>query len=292
MAIFEGSGVAIITPFSGNGIDFGAFRKLIERQIEGKTDAIIVCGTTGEASTMSAEEKRAAIEFCVKQVNGRIPVIAGTGGNNTANVIRDSKAAEELGADGLLIVTPYYNKTTQAGLVAHYSAIAEAVSIPIIVYNVPGRTGLNLLPATMQKLMANKNIVGIKEASGNIEQIVGLAALCPDLDIYSGNDDHVLPLLSLGAKGVISTIANVIPQDMHELCAAFFRGDIETARALQFKVLPIWKAAFCEVNPIPIKTMCGMLGWCEETLRLPLCPPCEANRAAMEAALKTYGLLS
>ena len=292
MAIFEGSGVAIITPFSGNGIDFGAFSKLIERQIEGKTDAIIVCGTTGEASTMSAEEKRAAIEFCVKQVNGRIPVIAGTGGNNTANVIRDSKAAEELGADGLLIVTPYYNKTTQAGLVAHYSAIAEAVSIPIIVYNVPGRTGLNLLPATMQKLMANKNIVGIKEASGNIEQIVGLAALCPDLDIYSGNDDHVLPLLSLGAKGVISTIANVIPQDMHELCAAFFRGDIETARALQFKVLPIWKAAFCEVNPIPIKTMCGMLGWCEETLRLPLCPPCEANRAAMETALKTYGLLS
>ena len=292
MAIFEGSGVAIITPFSGNGIDFGAFRKLIERQIEGKTDAIIVCGTTGEASTMSTEEKRAAIEFCVKQVNGRIPVIAGTGGNNTANVIRDSKAAEELGADGLLIVTPYYNKTTQAGLVAHYSAIVEAVSIPIIVYNVPGRTGLNLLPATMQKLMANKNIVGIKEASGNIEQIVGLAALCPDLDIYSGNDDHVLPLLSLGAKGVISTIANVIPQDMHELCAAFFRGDIETARALQFKVLPIWKAAFCEVNPIPIKTMCGMLGWCEETLRLPLCPPCESNRAAMETALKTYGLLS
>ena len=292
MAIFEGSGVAIITPFSGNGIDFGAFSKLIERQIEGKTDAIIVCGTTGEASTMSAEEKRAAIEFCVKQVNGRIPVIAGTGGNNTANVIRDSKAAEELGADGLLIVTPYYNKTTQAGLVAHYSAIAEAVSIPIIVYNVPGRTGLNLLPATMQKLMANKNIVGIKEASGNIEQIVGLAALCPDLDIYSGNDDHVLPLLALGAKGVISTIANVIPEDMHELCAAFFRGDVKTARALQFKVLPIWKAAFCEVNPIPIKTMCGMLGWCEETLRLPLCPPCESNRAAMETALKTYGLLS
>lgn len=292
MAIFEGSGVAIITPFSGNGIDFGAFEKLIERQIAGKTDAIIVCGTTGEASTMSAEEKRAAIEFCVKQVNGRVPVIAGTGGNNTANVIRDSKAAEELGADGLLIVTPYYNKTTQAGLVAHYAAIAEAVSIPIIVYNVPGRTGLNLLPATMKKLMEHKNIVGIKEASGNIEQIVNLAALCPELDIYSGNDDHVLPLLALGGKGVISTIANVIPEDMHELCAAFFRGDIETARKLQFKVLPVWKAAFCEVNPIPIKTMCAMLGWCEETLRLPLCPPSEANRAMMEATLKDYGLLS
>ncbi len=292
MAVFEGSGVAVITPFCENGIDFGAFEKLIERQIRGKTDAIIVCGTTGEASTMSAEEKRAAIEFTVKQVNGRVPVIAGTGGNNTANVIRDSKAAEEAGADALLIVTPYYNKTTQAGLVAHYAAIATAVFLPIIVYNVPGRTGLNLLPATMQKLTANKNIVGIKEASGNIEQIVNLAALCPDLDIYSGNDDHVLPLLVLGAKGVISTIANVIPEDMHELCAAFFRGDIETARALQFKVLPIWKAAFSEVNPIPIKTMCAMLGWCEGTLRLPLCPPSDANRALMEATLKNYGLLS
>ncbi|HWR22754.1 MAG TPA: 4-hydroxy-tetrahydrodipicolinate synthase [Feifaniaceae bacterium] len=292
MAIFEGSGVAIITPFTGNGIDFGAFEKLIERQIKGGTDAIIVCGTTGEASTMSAEEKRAAIEFTVKQVKGRVPVIAGTGGNNTANVIRDSKAAEAAGADGLLIVTPYYNKTTQAGLVAHYGAIAAAVSIPIIVYNVPGRTALNLLPATMQKLMAYKNIVGIKEASGNIEQLVTLAALCPDLDIYSGNDDQVLPLLALGAKGVISTIANVIPGDMHELCAAFFRGDIGSARALQFKVLPIWKAAFCEVNPIPIKTMCAMLGWCGGTLRLPLCPPSEANRALMEDALKNYGLLS
>ncbi len=292
MAIFEGSGVAIITPFSGNGIDFDAFTTLIERQIKGITDAIIVCGTTGEASTMSAEEKRAAIEFCVKQVNGRVPVIAGTGGNNTANVIRDSKAAEELGADGLLIVTPYYNKTTQAGLVAHYAAVAKAVSLPIIVYNVPGRTGLNLLPATMKKLMEHKNIVGIKEASGNIEQIINLAALCPDLDIYSGNDDHVLPLLALGGKGVISTIANVIPEDMHELCAAFFRGDIEMARALQFKVLPIWSAAFSEVNPIPIKTMCAMLGWCEDTLRLPLCPPSDSNRALMEAALKNYGLLS
>ncbi len=292
MAIFEGSGVAIITPFCESGIDFGAFEKLIERQIKGKTDAIIVCGTTGEASTMSAEEKRAAIEFTVKQVNGRVPVIAGTGGNNTTNVIRDSKAAEEVGADGLLIVTPYYNKTTQAGLVAHYGAIAEAVSLPIIIYNVPGRTALNLLPATMQKLMENKNIVGIKEASGNIEQIVTLAALCPDLDIYSGNDDHVLPLLALGAKGVISTIANVIPEEMHELCAAFFRGDLNSARALQFKVLPIWKAAFSEVNPIPIKTMCAMLGWCEGTLRLPLCPPSDANRVLMETALKNYGLLS
>lgn len=291
MSIFQGSAVAIITPFTPDGIDFPAFSGLIERQIQGKTDAIVVCGTTGEASTMSAEEKRAAIEFVIQKVAGRVPVIAGTGGNNTANVIRDSQAAEALGADGLLIVTPYYNKATQAGLVAHYTAVADAVNIPIIVYNVPGRTGLNILPATMKKILAHKNIVGIKEASGNIEQIVNLAALCPECDIYSGNDDHVLPLLAVGGKGVISTIANVIPEDMHELCAAFFAGDIARARALQFKVLPIWKAAFCEVNPIPIKTMCATLGWCDGLLRLPMCPPGEANRAAIEQSLRDYGLL-
>jgi len=291
MAIFTGSGVAIVTPFTPDGIDFKAFAELIERQLEGKTDAIVVCGTTGEASTMSAEEKSAAISFCVKQVRGRVPVIAGTGGNNTKNVIRDSIEAEKLGADGLLIVTPYYNKTTQAGLAAHYNAVADAVSLPILIYNVPGRTGLNLLPATMQKCMQKKNIVGVKEASGNIEQIVNLAALCPECDIYSGNDDHVLPLLALGAKGVISTVANVIPEDMHELCAAFFRGDIASARALQFKILPIWKAAFCEVNPIPIKAMCGMLGWCSGLVRLPLCEPTEPSRALIEQALRGYGLL-
>ena len=291
MTIFQGSATAIITPFTKDGIDFNAFAKLIDKQIAGHSDAIVVCGTTGEASTMTAEEKAAAIGFVVKQVNGRIPVIAGTGGNNTANAIRDSKAAQDLGVDGLLVVTPYYNKTTQEGLVANYHAIGDAVELPIIVYNVPGRTGVNVLPATMKHIMEHKNIVGIKEASGNIEQIVNLAALCPDCDIYSGNDDHVLPLLSLGSKGVITTVGNLIPQDMHDLCAAFFAGDVEKARALQFKILPVWKAAFCEVNPIPVKTMCAMLGWCEPVLRLPLVPPAEQNRAMMEKTLQAYGLL-
>ncbi len=227
MAIFKGSAVAIITPFTPDGIDFKAFEALIERQITGKSDAIVVCGTTGEASTMTAEEKLAAISFAVKLAAKRVPIIAGTGSNNTATVIRESKAAEGAGADALLIVTPYYNKTSQAGLIAHYNAIANAVNIPIIIYNVPGRTGLNLLPETMKKLLAHKNIVGIKEASANIEQIVQLAAIAPECDIYSGNDDHVLPLLSLGGCGVISTIANVIPKDMHDLCEAYFSGNIK-----------------------------------------------------------------
>ncbi|MDR1619770.1 MAG: 4-hydroxy-tetrahydrodipicolinate synthase [Clostridiales bacterium] len=292
MSVFKGSATAIITPFNKEGIDYPAFKTLIEKQIEGKADGIVVCGTTGEASTMSAEEKRCAIQFAVKETAGRVPVIAGTGGNNTRNVIHDSRQAEELGADALLVVTPYYNKATQAGLVAHYTAVAEAVRIPIIVYNVPARTGLNILPATMKEITGkNKNVAAIKEASGNIEQIVNLAALCPNLSIYSGNDDHVLPLLSLGGKGVISTIGNVIPLDMHNLCEAYFNGDHETARALQFKILPIWKAAFCEVNPIPIKTMCGLLGLCEPLLRLPLCPPSPASRGLIEQTLKDYGLL-
>lgn len=291
MSIFTGSAVAIITPFKDNSIDFTAFKKLIELQIEGKTDAIVVCGTTGEASTMAPAEKREAIEFVIREVNGRVPVIAGTGGNNTAAVVRDSKAAEQLGADALLIVTPYYNKATQEGLVLHYGAVAKEVSIPIIVYNVPGRTGLNVLPATMKKLMEYKNIVAIKEASANIEQITQLAALCPELDIYSGNDDHVLPMMSLGGKGVISTIANIIPRDMHDMCEAFFNGDYNKARELQFKILSIWKVAFMEVNPIPIKTMCAMKGLCGYDLRLPMCPPTEATRTAIDKAMREYGLL-
>lgn len=292
MTVFQGSATAIITPFSKDGIDFHAFRGLIKRQLDGQADGIVVCGTTGEASTMTSEEKLAAIEFVVKEVNGAIPVIAGTGGNNTAAVIAGSIAAQKLGADALLVVTPYYNKTTQAGLVQHYNAVADAVDIPIIVYNVPGRTGMNISPETMAKIFLHKNIVATKEASGNIEQVVNLAALCPGLDIYSGNDDHVLPLLSIGGKGVISTIGNIIPKDMHDLCAAFFKGDLEKARALQFKILPVWKAAFCEVNPIPAKTMCGMLGLCEETLRLPLCPPSDDHRAYMRGVLVNYGLLN
>lgn len=291
MSIFTGSGVAIITPFKNGEIDFTAFATLVERQIAEQTDAIVVCGTTGEASTMSADEKKAAVEFVVKQVNKRVPVLAGTGNNHTASCIRDSKAAQEVGADALLVVTPYYNKTSQQGLVVHYNAIADAVDIPILVYNVPGRTSLNLLPETMQALLKHRNIVGIKEASGNIEQIVKLATLCPDCDLYSGNDDQVLPLMSLGGKGVISTIANIIPRDMHDLCETFFQGDLQASRKLQFKIRPIFEAAFCEVNPIPIKTMVSMLGLCSPELRLPLIAPSEANQGKIKKALQDYGLL-
>ena len=291
MSIFTGSATAVVTPFNSSGIDFEAYGRHIDFQIANGADALVVCATTGEGSTMTAEEKRAAIQFSVERTAGRIPVIAGTGGNNTKKVIDDSKAAEELGVDGLLIVTPYYNKASQGGLIAHYNAVADAVHTPIIVYNVPGRTGLNLLPATMAEIVKHENIVGIKEASGNIEQIVNLAAMCPTLDIYSGNDDHVLPILSIGGKGVISTVGNVIPQDMHDLCASFFAGNVKKAAELQFKILPVWKAAFCEVNPIPIKTMVSMMGFGNGELRLPLIPPAAQNRAFIEQVMRDYSLI-
>lgn len=242
---------------------------------------------------MSAEERMEVIRFVVDRVNRRIPVIAGTGGNNTAAVIDFSRTAEALGVDGLLIVTPFYNKTTQKGLVAHYAAICEQVHIPIIVYNVPSRTGLNVLPATMREILdVCENVVGIKEASGNIEQMVNLAAMCPGLDIYSGNDDHILPVLSVGGRGVISTIANVVPSEVHNLCMAFFAGKLDIARKLQFSLLPIWRAAFCETNPIPIKTMMGMMDLCSPELRLPLVPPTPEDEEKMRKALKDFGLIS
>ena len=291
MSIYTGCASALVTPFNADGIDFEAYGRLIDYQIENSVDALCVTATTGEGSTMTPEEKRSVIDFAVKRVNGRVPVIAGTGGNNTKKVIEESKAAEELGVNGLLIVTPYYNKASQSGLVAHYNAIADAVHTPIILYNVPGRTGLNMLPATVKEVFKHENLVGIKEASGNIEQIVNLAAMCPGIDIYSGNDDHVLPLLALGGKGVISTVGNVIPKDMHDLCASFFAGDIKTAQELQFKILPVWKAAFCEVNPIPIKTMVSMMGIGNGELRLPLTPPAAENRAFIEKVMREYGLI-
>ena len=291
--IFKGSGVALVTPFTNGEVDYTALTRLIELQIISGTDAIIVCGTTGEAATMSAEERMEVIRFVVDRVNRRIPVIAGTGGNNTAAVIDFSRTAEALGVDGLLIVTPFYNKTTQKGLVAHYAAICEQVHIPIIVYNVPSRTGRNVLPATMREILdVCENVVGIKEASGNIEQMVNLAAMCPGLDIYSGNDDHILPVLSLGGKGVISTIANVVPSEVHNLCMAFFAGKLDIARKLQFSLLPIWRAAFCETNPIPIKTMMGMMDLCSPELRLPLVPPTPEDEEKMRKALKDFGLIS
>lgn len=291
MSIFRGSGVAIVTPFQNGAVDFTAFTRLIELQIANRTDAIICCGTTGESSTLTVDERLSVIQFVVERVNGRIPVIAGTGGNNTEEVIAGSKSAEAIGVDGLLIVTPYYNKTSQQGLVRHFFAVADAVETPIIVYNVPSRTGLNVLPQTMAELITHENIVGTKEASGNIEQVVNIAALCPQCDIYSGNDDHVLPVLSIGGKGVISTIANIVPGEMHALCEAFFKGDIQLARQLQLQLIPIWKAAFCEVNPIPLKAMMGLMQLCEPDVRLPLVPPSAASMRLIEETLKSYELI-
>ncbi|MEG1523512.1 MAG: 4-hydroxy-tetrahydrodipicolinate synthase [Clostridia bacterium] len=291
MSIFQGSGVAIITPFQNGAIDFTAFTRLIELQIASGTDAIVCCATTGEAPTLSIDEKLSIIQFIVERVNGRIPVIASTGGNNTQVVIENSKSAEAIGVDGLLVVTPYYNKTTQDGLVAHYMAVADSVELPIIVYNVPSRTGLNILPATMARILKHENIVGTKEASGNIEQIVNLAALCPDCDIYSGNDDHVLPVLSIGGKGVISTIANIMPDAMHTLCDAFFKGNIKLAREIQMQLIPLWKAAFCEVNPIPVKAMMSLMQLCEPDIRLPLVSPSPASMRLIEDTLKAYQLI-
>ncbi len=291
MSIFTGSAVAIITPFRQGSVDFTAMTRLIELQIASETDAIVVCGTTGEASTMSTDEKLSVIQFVVERVGGRIPVLAGTGGNNTQTVIESSKAAEAIGVDGLLIVTPYYNKTTQPGLVAHFNAVADSVGLPILVYNVPSRTGMNVLPATMAELLRHENIVGIKEASGNIEQIVNLAALCPGCDIYAGNDDHILPVLSIGGKGVISTIANIMPESVHALCDAFFSGNIDLAREIQIQLIPLWKAAFCEVNPIPTKAMMGLMKLCDPDVRLPLVQPTAASMRLLEDTLKAYELI-
>ena len=291
MSIFRGSAVAIVTPFQNGSVDFTAYTRLIELQIANHTDAIVCAATTGESSTLSLDERLSVIQFVVERVNGRVPVIASTGGNNTEEVISNSKSAEAIGVDGLLVVTPYYNKTTQAGLVRHYFTVADAVDTPILVYNVPSRTGLNILPQTMAELCTHENIVGTKEASGNIEQIVNIAALCPQCDIYSGNDDHVLPVLSIGGKGVISTIANIVPGEMHALCEAFFKGDLQLARQLQLQLIPIWKAAFCEVNPIPLKAMMGLMQLCEPDVRLPLVEPSPASMRLIEETLKGYELI-
>ena len=292
MQIFRGSGVAIVTPFTQDGVDFSAFEKLIEFQIENGTDALIVCGTTGEPPTMTGAEKTAVIDFAIKQANGRIPVVASTGGNNTAAVIEASQAAQKAGADALLVVTPYYNKATQAGLIAHYNAVADAVDIPIIVYNVPGRTGLNMLPATLAQIGQHPNIAAMKEASGNIVQVSEMIRLCGDsVDLYSGDDAMTVPLISMGGIGVISVAANIIPQDMHAMCMAALDGDFKTARQMQLKINPLADRLFCEVSPIPIKAALQELGMCSDLVRLPLTPMGQATRESLVAAMQTYGLL-
>ena len=291
--LFKGCGTAIATPFTEDGINFEEFGKLIENQIQNGVDAIIVCGTTGESSTMTEEEKKQTIKFAIDKANKRVPIIAGTGGNNTKAVISMSKYAESVGADGLLIVTPYYNKTTQAGLVAHYSAIAKEVSLPIILYSVPSRTGVNINPETCLELSKIENIVAIKEASGNISQIAKIASLCQDnLHIYSGNDHQIVPILSLGGLGVISVLSNIEPKFTHTMVINYLEGKHKEAMEAQLKCLPLVEALFCEVNPIPVKEALNLMGYNYGIPRLPLIPISTVGKQKLEKAMKEFGTIS
>lgn len=290
--IFKGCGTAIITPFTKDGVNFEEFKKMIEFQIKEGVDAIIVCGTTGESSTMTVEERKETIKCAIDTVNGRIPVIAGTGSNCTASAIEMSKWAEEAGADAVLLVTPYYNKTTQAGLVAHYKAIAKEISIPIILYNVPSRTGLNINPSTCLELSKVKNIVAIKEASGNLSQVAEIKALCgDDLAIYSGNDDQIVPILSLGGIGVISVLSHLVPNDVHTMVTSFLEGDTKTATKLQLKTLNLTKALFSEVNPIPVKAAYNMMGFNVGIPRLPLIEMSKEGQKHLKEEMIKYGVI-
>lgn len=285
--LFKGCGTAISTPFDENGVNLKEFERLVEDQIQNKVDAIIVCGTTGESSTMTTEEKKLAIECAVKTSNGRVPIIAGTGGNNTKQVIENSKLAETLGVDGLLIVTPYYNKCTQAGLIEHYKIIANNVSLPIILYSVQSRTGVNIEPKTCLELSKIENIVAIKEASGNLSQVAEIAHLCGEnLHIYSGNDDQVLPVLSLGGLGVISVLSNVKPEYTHNMVKSFFDGNIKKATEMQLNALPLIKALFSEVNPIPVKAALNLQGYNFGIPRLPLTPMTKEKLEILKQELK------
>ena len=295
MAIFTGAGVAIVTPFKDNGeVNYEKFTEQIELQIAGETDAIIVCGTTGEASTLSHEEHLDVIRHCIKVVNGRIPVIAGTGSNCTETAVYLSQEAEKAGADGLLIVTPYYNKATQKGLYEHFKIIADSVKIPIILYNIPGRTGgVNILPETVVRLCTEvENIVGVKDATGNISQVAKLMSIANGkVDLYSGNDDQIVPLLSLGGKGVISVLSNIAPKQTHDICAKFFAGDVEGSRKIQLDAIELIDALFCEVNPIPVKKALNLMGLEAGILRRPLTEMEDANAAKLEKAMKGFGIL-
>jgi len=288
--IFTGSGVAIVTPFTEDGVDYGKLEELLEFHIKEGTDAIVICGTTGEASTMPDEEHKAAIKFTVDKVKGRIPVIAGTGSNDTRHAIDLTRYAEKTGADAILTVSPYYNKTTQKGLYEHFKAIAGSIKIPVVLYNVPSRTGMNINPETIKALSEIENIVAIKEC--NLGQVGQVVNLCGDsgFTVYSGNDEEVLPLLALGGKGVISVMANIIPGDTHELVKKFLDGDIEGSRKIQLKALNLIKALFIEVSPIPIKAAMNLLGMNVGKCRMPLVEMDEKNLAVLKKALRDYGL--
>ncbi len=294
MAIFKGAGVAIVTPFHEDGsINYEKFEELVEEQIAGGTDAIIVCGTTGEASTLTHEEHLDLIRFCAEKVKGRIPVIAGTGSNCTDTAVYLSTEAEKYGVDGLLVVTPYYNKATQNGLFLHYKKIADAVKLPIILYNVPSRTGCNILPQTVVRLCTEvSNIVGIKEASGNISQVVKLMSLAQGkIDLYSGNDDQVVPLLSMGGLGVISVVSNVAPKQVHDMCRLFFDGDVAGSAREQMRLIELSDALFSEVNPIPVKTAMNLMGKNVGPLHMPLSEMEPKNVETLKRAMKNYGIL-
>ncbi|MBQ1193151.1 MAG: 4-hydroxy-tetrahydrodipicolinate synthase [Lachnospiraceae bacterium] len=294
MSIFKGAGVAIVTPMNDDGsVNFDSFKNLVEEQIAGGTDCIIVCGTTGEASTLSHEEHLECIRFVVDTVNKRIPVIAGTGSNCTETAVYLSKEAEKYGADGVLLVTPYYNKATQNGLVKHFTTIANSINIPVVLYNVPSRTGCNILPETVVKIMAAaRNVVAIKEASGNISQVAKLARLTKGaIDIYSGNDDQIVPILSLGGIGVISVLSNVAPKQTHDIVAEYLNGNFEKSKQLQLEALDLCDALFCEVNPIPVKAALNLMGKNVGPLRMPLTEMEDANKEKLQRAMKEYGIL-
>lgn len=291
--IFTGAGIAIITPFNADGsINFDELGRMIDDQIENGTDAIIICGTTGESATMTDDEHLDSIKFAVKHVAGRVPVIAGTGSNDTRYAVELSKEAETAGADALLVVTPYYNKTTQKGLIAHYTAIADAVNVPIILYNVPSRTGVNFEVATLKELAKHKNIAAIKEASGNINYVAKIAAACGEnLDIYSGNDDMVVPIMSLGGKGVISVASHVIPKQMHDMVKFCVENNFAEATKLQVEYLDLINDLFIEVNPIPVKEAMNMVGWNAGSCRLPLIDMTDDHKAKLRATLEKHGLI-
>lgn len=294
MAIFTGSGVAIVTPFKKNlEVDYDQLEKVIDFQIENGTDSIIICGTTGEASTLTHEEHIEVIRACAAHVNKRVPVVAGTGSNCTETAIYLTQEAQKAGADAALVVTPYYNKATQKGLVEHFQAVAASTDLPIIMYNVPGRTGCNIQPATAAKLVRETgNIVGIKEASGNISQIAELMNRTHgEIDLYSGNDDQIVPIMSLGGIGVISVLANVAPRETHEICAKFLAGDVKGSLELQLKYLDLCSALFCEVNPIPVKKAVELMGLCNGYMRRPLTEMEPEHAAVLEAAMKKVGIL-
>lgn len=294
MALFEGAGVALVTPFKENGeVNYEKLEEIVEEQIAGGTDAIIACGTTGEASTMTHEEHLDVIEYICRVTKKRIPVVAGTGSNCTETAVYLSAEAEKRGADGLLLVSPYYNKATQKGLMAHFTAVADAVKIPVILYNIPGRTGVTIKPETIAALCRDvDNIVGVKEASGNFSAIATLMSLSDGkVDLYSGNDDQIVPLLSLGGKGVISVLSNVAPRQTHDICASYFAGDVKTSAVLQLKAIPLITELFSEVNPIPVKAAMNMMGKGVGPLRMPLTEMEPQNQEKLKKAMTAYGIL-